>query len=194
MPWSSSSFTVSDRAPGPAEVALTVVWLRGAHDASSDGRSAPGARTHYGAVALVLDLSEVEPIAAFDARVIARAREPLGLRSGSLTVRCPSARPRRLIEVCAFTDLLGGEEAYGAKGMALGPWAAVRPGSRAGRQPAGPPRYRSSSPGTPSTWSPGPEGRSGGPPQQVVPSGFMVYPEGGSYHRCPAQRSSLLRG
>ena len=61
VPAGSLSFTVSDRVPGPAGAGPTVVWLRGAHDASSDGRSAPYSKRAMasGAVALVLDLSEM---------------------------------------------------------------------------------------------------------------------------------------
>ena len=37
VPAGSLSFTVSDRVPGPADAGPTVVWLRGAHDRSTDG-------------------------------------------------------------------------------------------------------------------------------------------------------------
>ena len=132
----SSSFTVSDRAPWPAEAGVTVVWLRGAHDASTDDalRRTLERAMAPGCVALVLDLSEVAFMGASTLRVIARARESLRVRSGSLTLRAPSARARRLIEACGLAGLLAPGDAQGATGQALGSWVAVPPGKRADPQ------------------------------------------------------------
>ncbi len=111
-PIGPSFFTVPDRPPangrGP-EIGPTVVWLSGEHDISTDtALCLTLARAiAVGRAGVVLDLSGVEFMGASTFGVIARARDVLGQRSASLTVRSPSAFLRRVIGVCGLNDLLG---------------------------------------------------------------------------------------
>ncbi|MGA3218155.1 MAG: STAS domain-containing protein [Acidimicrobiales bacterium] len=146
MPIGTSSFTVPDRRLGweGRETGPIVVWLRGEHDLSTD--DAPCATLARAIAldraALVLDLSEVEFMAPSTLGVIARAREFLQGRSGSLTVRSPSARARRAMDACRLNDLLGPspEMAGDEKGGALGTWVAVPGAPRDDGQTAPSPR------------------------------------------------------
>jgi anti-anti-sigma factor len=160
----SSCFTVPGRPhfsgeePGAGSI---VVWLWGEHDLSTD--DALGA-TLARAIALdsaglVLDLSEVEFMAVSTFGVIVRARELLRQRSRSLTVRCPSAFVRRVIDACGLNDLFGPDpEIAVEKGKALGSWVAVPGTERSGGQPgswvAVPATERSG--GQPGPWAPVP--------------------------------------
>ncbi|MGP8204539.1 MAG: STAS domain-containing protein [Acidimicrobiales bacterium] len=113
MPTAGSSFfTVSDRLPrgwGGPESAPIVVWLWGEQDLSTDDalRATLASAIALDSAGLVLDLSEVEFMAASTVGVIVRARELLRQRSASLAVRAPSAPARRSIDACGPTDLLG---------------------------------------------------------------------------------------
>lgn len=128
----SSFVTLSDRpslSRGGSEVGPIVVWLWGEHDASTDGTLC---LTLARAIAvdsagLVLDLSEVEFMAAPTVGVVVRARESLRQRSATLTMRAPSAPARRSIDACGLSDLLGPgpKMAVGPRGKALGSWVAV---------------------------------------------------------------------
>jgi anti-sigma B factor antagonist len=86
----------------------TVVLLHGEHDASTvTALSEHMAR----AIALddadlVVDLSGVEFMDAATVRLIIRAREFLAVRSRSLTLRSPSRRARRLLDICGLDDHL----------------------------------------------------------------------------------------
>jgi anti-anti-sigma factor len=147
----SSWFTVSDRPTlsreGP-EAGPIVVWLWGEHDLSTDDTlCATLARAiAVDSPGLVLDLSEVEFMAASTLGVIARAQELLRQRSRSLMVRRSSRVVRRVIDVCGMTDLLEpNPQRSGEKPMrALGTWVAVAavpwrdPGTAA---PTGVPEY-----------------------------------------------------
>jgi anti-anti-sigma factor len=95
-----------------------VVWIHGEHDVSTVAAlSATLAR----AIAvddadLVVDLSGVQFMGAATVGVIIRARDFLGLRSRSLTLRSPSTCAARLLDMCGLADL-----------VELSPDAAVRP-------------------------------------------------------------------
>ena len=90
------------------EVNRTVVMLRGVHDASTvTALSEDMAR----AIALddadvVVDLGGVEFMDAATVRLIIRAGEFLRLRSRSLTLRSPSRRARRVLDLCGLDDHL----------------------------------------------------------------------------------------
>jgi anti-anti-sigma factor len=128
----TSFFTLSQQSPlrrdGTAAGPI-VVWLRGEHDLSTDeALCATLARAiALDSAGLVLDLSEVEFMAASTLGVIVRAREFLRQRSRSLTVRAPSASARRVMDACGLNDLLGPspEMAVDMTGQALGSWVAV---------------------------------------------------------------------
>jgi anti-anti-sigma factor len=138
----SSFVTLSDRpslSRGGSEVGPIVVWLWGEHDASTDGTLC---LTLARAIAvdsagLVLDLSEVEFMAAPTVGVVVRARESLRQRSATLTMRAPSAPARRSIDACGLSDLLGPgpKMAVGPRGKALGSWVAVPAVERSEAQP-----------------------------------------------------------
>jgi anti-anti-sigma factor len=88
--------------------ALSVVWLRGEHDLSTVG---PLSEILARAIAsghgdLVVDLSEVQFMAAATVGVLRRARQLLGVQSRSLALRSPSRRARRVIELCGDADLI----------------------------------------------------------------------------------------
>jgi anti-anti-sigma factor len=130
VPVGSSYFTVPDRARAPgagAEAGPTVVWLTGEHDISTDGAlsRALARAIALGATALVIDLSEIQFMGASTLGTIVRAREYLGRRSGSLTVRCAPPFVRRLIDICGLDDLLGPEEGGNLIATALGSWVSV---------------------------------------------------------------------
>jgi anti-anti-sigma factor len=145
----SSFFTVSDRPvlnrEGP-EAGPIVVWLRGEHDLSTDDalRATSARAIALDSAGPVLDLSEVEFMAASTFGVIVRAREFLRQRSRSLTVRCPSAFVRRVIDACGLNDLLGPgpHKAEHEPAKALSSWVAVpateRPGGQPGPSAGGP--------------------------------------------------------
>jgi anti-anti-sigma factor len=109
----------------------TVVWLRGEHDVST---VAALSETMARAIALddadvVVDLSDVQFMAAATVRVIIRAREFLRLRSRFLVLRSPSECARRILDVCGHSDLLDPRIAdatplTGPAG-ALGTWVVV---------------------------------------------------------------------
>lgn len=139
----SSFFTLPDRrllsqeGPEPGPI---VVWLWGEHDLSTDSLLC---LTLARAIAcdsagLVLDLSEVEIMAASTLGVIVRAREFLRQRFRSLTVRAPSARVRRVIDEFGCDDLLGPSPgtAPGLTGKALRSWVEVPVAQRCDGQPA----------------------------------------------------------
>jgi anti-anti-sigma factor len=138
----SSFFTVSDRPvlnrEGP-EAGPIVVWLRGEHDLSTDDalRATLARAIALDSAGLVLDLSEVEFMAVSTFGVIVQARELLRQRLRSLTVRCPSAFVRRVIDACGLNDLLGPgpQKARYEPAKALSSWVAVPATERLGGQP-----------------------------------------------------------
>ncbi len=139
VPVGSSSFAVSNRAPGPGvayQTEPTFVWLAGEHDISTDDalRRTLGRAVALGGTALVLDMSDVQFMSAATLRTIFQAREFLRRRSGTLTVRAPSAFVRRIISICGSNDLLGpdSEQADGPTGKALSSWVAVPAAERSG--------------------------------------------------------------
>jgi len=130
----SSFFTVSDRSAARREgsdAEPVVVWLRGEHDVSTDDALCLTLvrAIALDSTALVIDLSGVEFMGASTIGVIVRAREFLGQRSASLTVRSPSAFVRRILAVCGLDDFLGLSrgETDGVAGNAFGPRVAVPP-------------------------------------------------------------------
>jgi len=133
-PIESLSVTVSRRGLlgfARRDAARTVVWLRGEHDVST---VAALSETMARAIALddadvVVDLSDVQFMAAATVRVIIRAREFLRLRSRFLVLRSPSECARRILDVCGHSDLLDPRIAdatplTGPAG-ALGTWVVV---------------------------------------------------------------------
>jgi anti-anti-sigma factor len=142
-PIGSCSFRVPDRARlgwDGRETGPVVVWLRGDHDLSTDDAlCATLARAiALDSASLVLDLSEVDFMAASTLGVIMRAREFLLQRSRSLTVRAPSAPVRRVVAACGLDDLLGPgpEKPSDKKNNALGTWVEVPPARRDDAQAA----------------------------------------------------------
>ena len=131
VPIGSTSFTVPGLAPvlvGP-EADPIVVRLRGEHDCSTDDALCLelARAIALNDAALVLDMSEVRFISASTLGVIVRARNFLRGRSCSLTVRCPSAFARRVIDVCGLGELAGGSAPRPGdlSAEALGSWVAV---------------------------------------------------------------------
>jgi anti-anti-sigma factor len=118
------------------------VRLRGEHDCSTDDalclELACAIALNDGP--LVVDLSEVSFMSASTLGVIVRAREFLRGRSRSLTLRCPSAFARHVIEACGLGELVG--PSAGGPGdlsaQALRSWVEVPPAERSdgrGRPP-----------------------------------------------------------
>jgi anti-anti-sigma factor len=101
----------------------------GEHDISTDDAlcATLASATALDGAGLVLDLSGVEFMAASTLGVIVWARTFLRQRARSLTVRAPSARAWRVIDVCQLNDLLGPspEIDSGRTLEALGSWVAV---------------------------------------------------------------------
>jgi anti-anti-sigma factor len=81
----------------------------GEHDISTDDAlcATLASAIALDSAGLVLDLSGVEFMAASTLGVIVWARTFLRQRARSLTVRAPSARAWRVIDVCQLNDLLG---------------------------------------------------------------------------------------
>jgi anti-anti-sigma factor len=121
-----------------------VVWVRGEHDASTARElSATMARAVAAGGDVVLDLSGVEFMDAATVSVVLRTRELLRVRSRSVTVRSPSVRARRVLELCDVADLIdaSGVEAVGNTGSppdALGSWIARPATHRLNGRGAGP--------------------------------------------------------
>lgn len=136
---SPSSVTVSKRRPAHGaglEASPTVVRLRGEQGTSTDGAlcRALARAIAVDDAAVVVDLSEAEPMGLSTLAVIVRAWEFLRLWQRSLTVRSPSPSAQRLMVICHLKDLLGPEEPHGAQGKALASWVEVP--SRVQRRPA----------------------------------------------------------
>lgn len=117
-----------------------VVWLRGEHDASTE---AALSETMARAIALddpdlVIDLSDVQFMGASTVSVIVRTRELLRERSRSLTLRCPMACARRILELYGLTDLLDPRPVHDVlpteHAFALGTWRAVPTTDRVDRR------------------------------------------------------------
>ena len=85
----------------------TIVWLAGVYDAST--RSAVVERlaeaTSTDDPHLIVDLSEVEFIGASTFGLLVRVRNALQRQSRGLSLRSPSPRTKRLLEVCGLADL-----------------------------------------------------------------------------------------
>lgn len=101
-----SNMTPSGRA-NPARMASTVV-LGGEHDACTVADlSATLARSiSTGDDDLVVDLSQVQFMAAATVGVLVRARTLLGFQSRSLRLRSPSLRARRILELSDLAELI----------------------------------------------------------------------------------------
>jgi len=125
-PW---SFTVSDRAAVQrvGSDPDRVVWVSGKQGISTDGALCR-ALAHAIALddaAIVVDLSEAEPIGLSTLAVIVRTREVLRTWSRSMAVRSPSESARRLMDICGVNDLLGPQEAHRVVAKALASWVTV---------------------------------------------------------------------
>lgn len=109
----------------------TVVCLHGEHDISTVAALTGAIAEAIATVDadLVLDLSDVQFMGAATAQVMIRARDFLGLRSRSLTLRTPSPAVRRVLELCGLADLVdpGRVETTQVARLAdaLGTWVAV---------------------------------------------------------------------
>ena len=100
-----SNMIPSTRAD-PAQVACTVV-LGGEHDACTVAElSATLANSISTGNDLVVDLSQVQFMAAATVGVLLRARMLLGIRSRTLRLRSPSQRARRILELSDLADLI----------------------------------------------------------------------------------------
>jgi anti-anti-sigma factor len=88
------------------DVDRSVVWLRGALDASTvEALCMTMARAiAFDDTDLVIDVSAVTFMDAATVAVIIRAEAFLQQRSRSLTLRCPSARARRVLGVGPLAD------------------------------------------------------------------------------------------
>jgi anti-anti-sigma factor len=118
-------------SPAQWDAENAVVWLRGDHDLSTIRALSA---TIFTAIAhddadLTLDLSEVLFIDAAAVGAIVRVREFLRLRSRTLSLRSPSRRARRILELCDLTSLIEPSPmaATGAAGSAaaMASWVAV---------------------------------------------------------------------
>jgi anti-anti-sigma regulatory factor len=124
-----SSVNVSKQCPARGTghgAGPTVVRLRGVQDVSTDPAlcRALARAIAVDDAAVVVDLSEAEPMGLSTLAVIVRAREFLRFWSRPLTVRSPSSSARRLIGICLLKDLLGPEKTFGP-GTALASWVEV---------------------------------------------------------------------
>ena len=87
----------------------TVLWLRGEHDLStvaelSEVMAAAIARADGN---LVVDLSDVDFMDASTVGVVDRARVVLAARSRTMTLRSPSTRAQRVLDVCGLRWVVG---------------------------------------------------------------------------------------
>jgi len=107
-----------------------IVRLLGEHDVSTVGElSATMVRAVDLDDDVVLDLSEVEFMAAATVSIILRTRELLHRRSKSLSVRSPSRVARRVLELCRVEDLIepGGVEVVATTDLSTRPIRGRRP-------------------------------------------------------------------
>lgn len=133
-----SPVTVSRRAPAPVggEPTPTVVWLRGEHDIATRVRIsvtiAQAARRDDGDI--VVDLSGVTFMDASTIGVIVVSRDHLRARARSLSVRLPSPRALRLLDLCGLAALIDQPppalSPAAAASRALGTWVNVPPTAR----------------------------------------------------------------
>lgn len=105
----------------------TVVWLRGEHDMAT---SAELTQTLARAIAIddadvVVDLSDVEFLDCSAIGIILRARDFLGPRSRSLTLRAPRRSARRVLDACGLAELIDPNPQRPEAAAALGTWVAV---------------------------------------------------------------------
>jgi anti-anti-sigma factor len=95
----------------PSEEPRSTVWLSGEHDVSTDllVASTLGKAVALTGSDVVVDLSEVRFIGASTINVVLAARRLLAGLSRNLTLRAPSTRARRVIEICELSDLVQSE-------------------------------------------------------------------------------------
>lgn len=126
-PTESLSMTVTRRSLNPfgrRDPPTTLIRLDGEHDISTASELSETLARAIGAddADVVVDLSEVEFMAAATVGVLLRARELLRMQTRSLVLRSPSRRARRVLELCGDADLL--DPGTGA-GDALLSWVTV---------------------------------------------------------------------
>jgi anti-anti-sigma factor len=95
-------------SPSTRPSVATVIWLRGEHDVTT----VPDLTRRLDRVLerddadVVIDLSDVEFMDAATIGAIVRAREFLRLGSRSLSLRSPSTRAQRVLDLCEMSDLV----------------------------------------------------------------------------------------
>ena len=146
----SSSLSVSRRGDVGvgADLLRTVVWVGGEHDVAT--RTNLAVTIAQAAVAddadIVVDLSGVTFMDASTIGALVDARNLLRAASRSLSVRAPSPRARRVLDLCGLTLLID-EHAASTQVLAttaLGSWVDV-PASDRGPEPA-PPAFAQEAP------------------------------------------------
>jgi anti-anti-sigma factor len=106
--------------PG-GDAARVVVWLRGEHDLSTVPvlTEAMAWVIAVDDADVVVDLSEVEFMAAATVAVLARARELLRARSRTFVVRSPSEWAQLVLGLCDATELLDRADRAPLRGAAV---------------------------------------------------------------------------
>ena len=110
-PTESMSMTVTRRSLNPfgrRNPPTPLIRLDGEHDISTASELSEMLARAIAAddADVVVDLSEVEFMAAATVGVLLRARELLWMQKRSLVLRSPSSRARRVLELCGDADLL----------------------------------------------------------------------------------------
>ncbi len=139
LPRRSPSVAVSLRGsahPG-SDPLRTVVWISGEHDITTRAHlsSIIARASRLDDVDILVDLSDVTFMDASTIGAIVDAHNRLRARSHLLSVRAPSARARRLLDVCELGFLI--DEAPAPVAPALDTWVAV-PASERASDPARP--------------------------------------------------------
>jgi len=130
---SVSVFPRGHRRPG-SDPLRTVVQVRGEHDIATRAHlSATIARAaQLDDADILVDLSDVTFMDASTIGALVVARNSLRARARSLSVRAPSPRARRLLDLCGLAGLIDESRAplLASAAPALGSWVDVPTGSR----------------------------------------------------------------
>ena len=126
----SSAVTISRRGAAGGDPLRTVVSLRGEHDIATKVplslAIARAARLEQ--VAVLLDMSAVTFLDASTIGAIVGSRNRLHSRGQGLEVRSPSARARRVLDLCGLADLIQQEPRQSSgPAPALASWVDVPP-------------------------------------------------------------------
>lgn len=117
---------------------VTVLWIRGEQDAATRAHLSVAIAEHadLDTVDVVVDLSGVTFMDASTVGTLVVARNRMRSRSRSLSVRDPSPRSRRLLELCGVTSIIVDRPASATSSVAaaLATWVDVpvlgrRPGA-----------------------------------------------------------------